>query len=474
MAGGNKKVSETNRRDFQSWWTEEYGMIKKGEKAVCVLCSGTVVCRTSSVKRHFELKHKSLLEKSKEERKEFIARANKNKNVQSTSLMKFIGGCSNITAASFDASNVIAKHGKPFSDGEYLKEAWLKCAPNLFEDFENKQKIIQRINDMPLARNTVKHRIIEMAKNVTHQQNIDIKSSDLISLCLDESTDITGSARLAIFTRYCNGNNIKEELISLISLATTTKGIDICNAVVKALTEREIDLSKIVSVTTDGARSMTGEENGFVNLFTERVGHSVLGFHCIIHQQVLCAKHGFKSLEDVMILVTKLINLISARGLNKRKFLDLLNEVNSVYKGLLMYNNVRWLSRGKVLQRFVECLEEVRLFLINENLIEKYNELLDLEWLSKLMFFTDLCVHLNELNIKLQGVNKTIIVMFDLIKAFQAKLQIFDRDVVSNTFKYFPNTKKLFAEEKPDQIKLTQEFSVVIQSIINEFSSRFK
>lgn len=112
-------------------------MINKGGKAPSVLCYGTVVCRTSSVKRHFETSHKSLIEKSKEEKKEFIARANKNKNMQSTSLMNFIGSRSNITAASFDASNIIAKHGKPFRDGEYLKEAWIKCAPNLFEDFDN-------------------------------------------------------------------------------------------------------------------------------------------------------------------------------------------------------------------------------------------------------------------------------------------------------------------------------------------------
>ncbi|GLV39534.1 hypothetical protein CBL_20438, partial [Carabus blaptoides fortunei] len=147
-------------------------------------------------------------------------------------------------------------------DGEYIKEALLKSAPALFEDFENNEKIIQRIKDMPLARNTVKVRILEMAKNIGHQQKVDIKSSGLFSLCLDESTDITGSVRLAIFIRYCVGNNIKEEMISLASIATTTRGIDICNVVVNALAEREIDLSKIVSVTTDGARSMTGQENG--------------------------------------------------------------------------------------------------------------------------------------------------------------------------------------------------------------------
>ena len=67
-------------------------------------------------------------------------------------------------------------------------------------------------------------------------------------------------------------------------------------------------------------------------------------------------------------------------------------------------------------------LEPTPLSLNKKNIIDQYNQLLDVEWLAKLYFFTDLCSHLNELNIKLQGVNKTLIIMFDLIKAFEVKL----------------------------------------------------
>ena len=133
------------------------------------------------------------------------------------------------------------------------------------------------------------------------------------------------------------------------------------------LRERNIDMSKIVSVTTDGAPNMVGRNVGFVTLFTEVVGHPILPFHCIIHQKVLCAKVGLKELNDVLSIVTKVVNLISARALHKRQFSLLLNDVESAYNGLLMYNNVRWLNRGKVLERFVECLNEIKLFLSMKN-----------------------------------------------------------------------------------------------------------
>ena len=233
--------------------------------------------------------------------------------------MKFIGGSLNVTAASYIVSNEIAKLGKPFSDGQFIKQAWLKCAPVLFENFKEKEKIIQRIKEIRLSRNTEKVRILDMADNVSHQQSTDITSCDLLSICLDESNDITGSARLAIFGRYLVGNTIKEEAISLASLETTTRGTDIGNVVAKELAERKLDLLKIVSVSTDGACSMTAKDKGFINLFTQHARHSLLSFHCITHQQVFCAKTVFKSLQEIMNALTKLINLISGRALSKRK-----------------------------------------------------------------------------------------------------------------------------------------------------------
>ncbi|GFX27011.1 uncharacterized protein TNCV_803111 [Trichonephila clavipes] len=130
---------------------------------------------------------------------------------------------------------------KPFQEGEFLKKAWLACVPSLFDDFDNKDKIIQRFKDVHLPINTIKDRILKLAENVTDQQENDINSTPFISLCLDESIDITKSTRLAVFARYWVGNTIKEELIAITSLLTTTKGTDICTAVRNSFAEKEID-----------------------------------------------------------------------------------------------------------------------------------------------------------------------------------------------------------------------------------------
>ena len=137
---------------------------------------------------------------------------------------------------------------------------------------------------------------------------------------------------------------ICEEMVAFLTLPERTTGAEICMAAINEFSSRQIDISKVVSATTDGALRMAGEKAGFVSLFTKEVGHPVIGFHFIIHEGALCAKPDLKKLLEVMQTVTKVVNCISDRASHKRQFEVLLNEVESVYTELKMYN-FHWLSR---------------------------------------------------------------------------------------------------------------------------------
>ncbi|XP_071978773.1 general transcription factor II-I repeat domain-containing protein 2-like [Engystomops pustulosus] len=309
---------------------------------------------------------------------------------------------------------------------------------------QNKDAISKRISELPLSRNIIKDRIIRLNTNVQQQLKRDISNCKYFSISLDETTDVTSHAQLANIGRYSDGLTMREELIKLVSVPTSTSGSEICKVVMQTFCDLSIDISKIVSVTTDGAPNMVGKKVAFVTLFTEAVGHPIVPFHCIIHQEALCAKAGFTDLNDLMSVVTKIVNLIAARPLHKREFSELLLEVDSTYSGLLMYNNVRWLSRGKVLERFVECFEEIKVFLEDKDL-GNFPQLYDSKWVNTLMFFTDISVHINELNLNLQGFGKSIDVMFGYIKAFESKLKIFKQDFSDrfNQFRSLEQTMKI-------------------------------
>ena len=77
---------------------------------------------------------------------------------------------SNLVAASFEVSRVIDQHGKPLSSGDYIKEAWLECAPFLFHTFSEVEKYSQRVKDLFVSRNTAKDRIPKLNSDTTELQ----------------------------------------------------------------------------------------------------------------------------------------------------------------------------------------------------------------------------------------------------------------------------------------------------------------
>ena len=62
---------------------------------------------------------------------------------------------------------------------------------------------------------------------------------------------------------------------------------------------------------------MVGTTSGFIRLFIKKAKHQVIQFHCIIHEEALCAKNTTKKLDEIPKDVTNMVNFIMARALNK-------------------------------------------------------------------------------------------------------------------------------------------------------------
>ena len=108
---------------------------------------------------------------------------------------------------------------------------------------------------------------------------------------------------------------------------------------------------KLCGVATDGAQA--GERKGMASMVCDKVresGVEAFNFHCIIHQEALCAKTV--QLGDMMKVVVKTVNVIRARGLFHREFKEFLSELDAEYGDVVYHSVVRWLSRGNVLKSF--------------------------------------------------------------------------------------------------------------------------
>uniref|UniRef100_A0AAY5KQC3 BED-type domain-containing protein n=1 Tax=Esox lucius TaxID=8010 RepID=A0AAY5KQC3_ESOLU len=158
---------------------------------------------------------------------------------------------------------------------------------------------------VPLSNDTVARRISDMSNDIRDQLIEFIKKSPYFVLLLDESTDIAVQAQLLTYVRYLLDKAIEEDVLFGRPLQSHTTGEAIFNV---------LDLLK---------------------------------------------KFQFFFFDSVLNQSMKMINLKS-RPLNFRLFGVLCQEMGSGHEQQLLHTEVRWLSKGRVLQRLYELREEVK------------------------------------------------------------------------------------------------------------------
>ncbi|XP_003372713.1 hypothetical protein Tsp_11702 [Trichinella spiralis] len=151
---------------------------------------------------------------------------------------------------------------------------------------------------------------------------------------------------------------------------------------------KELDWRNCVGICTDGARAMCRKDSGVVTRVL-RQSPNASWTHCSIHREALVSKTISDDLKNVLNTAVKIINFIKSKRLQSRLFEKLCEEMGSCHKSLLFHSDVRWLSRGKVLTRLVELREEVAIFLKEQNIFSKLNELnLYLQWMDAADIFS--------------------------------------------------------------------------------------
>uniref|UniRef100_A0AAQ4RGF6 HAT C-terminal dimerisation domain-containing protein n=1 Tax=Gasterosteus aculeatus aculeatus TaxID=481459 RepID=A0AAQ4RGF6_GASAC len=255
-----------------------------------------------------------------------------------------------------------------------------------------------------------------MSGNIYDQLREKAKHFHSYSLALDESTDVTDTAQLAIYVRGVDNNfEVTEELLSVIAMHGQTTAQEIFRQLCYSIEDAGSQWKGLAGITTDGAPSMTGRKNGLVALVQRKLEEEgvedAIALHCIIHQQALCSK--IMRFDNVMSDVVKIINHIRSRALKHRQFRDFLAEIESEYEDVL--------------------------------------------------YFTE---ELNVLNKKLQGQDQLVSAAYDNVRAFSKKLVLWKAQLFQTNLCHFPACKALmdsgttFSGEKyADTIgKLQEEF----------------
>lgn len=470
-----RKYKEENR-GFQEDWTEKFLFIDNNNKSMCLICKINISnYKVSNLRRHHEGSHPNFLTQYPLNTK---LRTDKIQSLQSALLNQqdilssFSRGDASVTEASFLVAWNIARFKRPYGEGEFIKKNMEEVIKILDPGNVKLHKLISQI---PMSRRTTERRICQISECVQNNLILDLTNCVAFSLALDESTDVQDVPQLAIFVRYVSSDvSVKEEMLDLVALKETTRGIDIKTALDEVMDKFVLVRNKLVSVATDGAPAMVGKNQGLIGLLKKDPNiPNFLSFHCIIHREHLIVKY-FKY-DNVWNIVLKIVNFIRTNGKTHYQFKNFLEEMQlndddeELPNDVSLWCIVRWLSAYNVLNRFVKLLNPIKIFIKEKGLA--YPELENESWISDLMFLTDIMEHFQKLNLALQGHNKIITDLSQTLFSFEAKLKLFENDLHLKKFNHFQLIKSNVTEITEEKLK---EYKDRLQILQTDLTRRFE
>lgn len=433
---------------------------------LCLICEQTLSnegMKPSRLELHLKTKHAGLADKDEEYFKNLKTRYNSRSTV-STLFSKRSTEHDKGLVTSFNVSKLIAKCGKPHTIGETLiipavKEVLSTMIGPSASDI---------VKSIPLSNSSVQRRIDEMGGDIETSLCDQLKTTEF-ALQIDESTLRDNEALLMGYVRYINTNNEKcDDFLFAKPLVTDTKGSSIFHVVESFLNEKNIPLANIIACATDGAPSMIGRQRGFI-AHLKAASPGLFAIHCIIHRQHLVAKHLNPGLHTSLQIVIKAVNRIKARSLNDRLFRKLCGDNDEHFERLLFHTEVRWLSKGNCLRRFMELFNTVVEFLESNdaNLCTEVTERkVDIAYL------TDVFEKLNEVNLKLQGTEMNLIKGKSIIAAFMAKLDVYISNLRRQELSQFPNLKAAVEGNDGDDA-IPDTYVSHLENVKQDMSERF-
>ena len=111
---------------------------------------------------------------------------------------------------------------------------------------------------------------------------------------------------------------------------------------------------------------MLGKQNGFIAHMKE-LCLSILAVYCVIHWHHLVAKKNSSDFHESLRVVVQTVNKITSHSKYDRLFRKFCIDTEQEHVRLILHTEIRRLSKGNSLARFVKLLNTIVNFLENLN-----------------------------------------------------------------------------------------------------------
>ncbi|XP_013778726.1 protein ZBED8-like [Limulus polyphemus] len=143
--------------------------------------------------------------------------------------------------------------------------------------------------------------------------------------------------------------------------------------------------------------------------------------------------------------------------------------MGSEHSIILLHTDVRWLSRGLILNRVLELLTELEIFLRDRN-SKLCEDFADPKFIACLGYLSDIFTHLKQVNKQLHRTSVIIVEASKKMTALQTKLDLWARRVHQSNFANLPNLDEERSGVLPE---INEDITEHLKILKNHFTGYF-
>lgn len=295
--------------------------------------------------------------------------------------------------------------------------------------------------------NIIQNDILEAAANVVGRSIVaEIKDgSDIYSIIVDEARDISKQEQMSVCVRYIMGSNIKERFLGFV-LIQDLDANSLSKTIHEFLKNINLDITKCVGQSYDGASVMSGSNNGVQVKIRELAKNPCPYIHCYAHRLNLVLVDAAKkvnTLDELIGLLEAIYAFQSSSTIRHDAFIKSQDKCKNILQ-LPQHCETRWVSKYKGVHFFknrfgcvIDALQKCGLSNKKREAAEAKGLLYQFckfETLLMLFYMDEILGIINNLSIYLQKSNLDIIKCLKLVKSTILQLTNMRTQDKFNTF----------------------------------------
>ena len=183
-------------------------------------------------------------------------------------------------------------------------------------------------------------------------------NSPFLGIMIDESTDLSVRKNLVVYVNILNSDGDVGSYFAHIAEMKQCDATALTEAIIQYLEGKQIDVSKVAGLGSDGASVMVGRHNG-VGAMLKKLNPFMLSMHCVAHKLALASASAASSVPYCSkhnSTLRGLYNYFHTSPNNYSVLKEMMEIFNEPEVHIQQVHTIRWLSMHRAVESVRKCL----------------------------------------------------------------------------------------------------------------------